>query len=469
MIGTLWPSSDLPSRDKCDASQIDAKIGDLLYNSRTEEFVKILELLSFEPFAAEDAKRGSFIKLIISLTLCAEEALARKKNYDQLAVICSHTERIFDFYLVICENCRDKKILGAPNQAILANMTYILQFQYLLLTSLEDSPAKQELKKTLRNCVVFLLSVIETINNRTNNFATYDSLKETALEKPSSTGNYTLLSYELFKNILSIDVSGSLLSVEDIKQLKANDFSTIDSIILSDKWADAFTDNVAISDLVDRYYGENIRDIAANVLSMVTINAQRMTSMNGKQVRNKEESAKRCENEILEKAAQIHEMEDARKHEVAAFEEERVRIAKNSWRRHWKRLRVYIGQWRHPNFYNQFDKKYGNDEWEKMKPNPIYYRKISKYETRSRARPFTKIKLIEPEHVTAYNDLLNAMRAGSSKIVSINTELFSEAAVQNMFTNMDLISPGLAKVNKAFSLSQFGKNIKKTFMKVNNL
>ena len=302
-----------------------------------------------------------------------------------------------------------------------------------------------------------------------NNFDSFEGIKESSLEKPTSmVSSYTLISYELFKNILSIDVKGSLVSIEEIKELKLKNFASLETILTSPHWTNAFMDNPAISDLTDQYYSEDITSFYEKIASMMNIRSQKLKQEIEKHYEMTQESARRCENDVMDRAVNILEMEDTRKHQVVAFEEERVRIAKSLWTKNWKELRTYIGQWKHPQFYHQCDKKYVPEEWEKMKENEIYYRKISKYETKSRMRPFIKVKLIEPPHVQKYNELLGELKQKSHKTVSIKPEMFYDPAVQNMFSNLDMISPGLANVNKTFSanLSNIGKKIRKTFLKV---
>lgn len=411
--------------------------------------------------------------MIITLTVWGIETLAQQKHYEKLTSFCYSLERIFQYLLVVAENCRDKKIIGQTSQQILASLGYILQFFYVSQRSTSDTVIKKEFTRSLHVCVAFLLSVVDFVNNRLNNFDWFEGLSgNTPQDKPQSAiATYTTLSYELFKTLLSSNVEGSLLTIEGIKQLKSKNFAELDSILASENWSNGLTDNVALTEVITHYYNDTLPDVSSNILSSISVQGQKLTNTLETNQKAVEDGAKRCEDEVFDRAANVHEMEDTRKHQIAAFEEERVRIAKNNWRKQWKRLRVYIGQWRHPEFYHQCDKKYVNEEWEKMKPNEIFYRKISKYETRARARPFVKVKLIEPEFVLKYNEAFEKAKQRPHKILSIKTEIFCDPAVQNMFNNMDMISPGLAKVNKAFSLnfSQLRNKIKKTFFKVTTI
>ena len=417
-----------------------------------------------------DPKRGSLIKVLMLMAASGIDIMVKQNNIEKLVMFCSHAERMFQFYLVAGENCRDKKIIGPSSRQIVAHLICLLQFFYVTKKNASEPRVAEELAKTLRNCTAFLLAVIDLINNRMNNFDSFEGLKESSLEKPTNmVSAYTLISYELLKNILSIDVKGSLLSMEEIKELKSKDFINLDTILAGSNWATAFMENAAISDLMDEYYNENVSELYDKVSTMMNIRSKKLKEYTEKHYKLTHQSAQRCEDEVMERASTVLEMEDTRKHQVAAFEEERVRIAKSLWKKNWKSLRTYIGQWKHPAFSHQSDKKYVAEEWDKLKPNEIFYRKISKYETRSRARPFIKIKLIEPEHVLQYNAILAEIKQNSKKIISIKPEMFCDPAMQAMFSNLDMISPGFANANKTLStnLSQIGKKLKKTFFKVN--
>ena len=136
-----------------------------------------------------------------------------------------------------------------------------------------------------------------------------------------------------------------------------------------------------------------------------------------------------------------------------AFEEENMRISKNFWKKIWKKMRVYIGLWRNPDFYDQIDKKFSldSDNFEKMVENNIFFHKISKYEIKNRARPFLKVKLLEPKYAVDYNDILKSKRANNIDFIySLNNALCFN------FKNQ-------TKENKQFNILTLGKTLKSTF------
>mmetsp|Transcript_11174 Transcript_11174/g.9555 ORF Transcript_11174/g.9555 Transcript_11174/m.9555 type:complete len:129 (-) Transcript_11174:534-920(-) len=90
-------------------------------------------------------------------------------------------------------------------------------------------------------------------------------------------------------------------------------------------------------------------------------------------------------------------------------------------------MRSYVGQWRHPDFYDQEDTKYtpDGDSYDAKEKSKLFYHKISKFEVESRARPFLKIKLIEPEYVEKYSKMLNEKRQEIHNILNtLNSSLF---------------------------------------------
>ena len=92
--------------------------------------------------------------------------------------------------------------------------------------------------------------------------------------------------------------------------------------------------------------------------------------------------------------------------------EESIRKARQGWKHIWKKLRIYNGPYRHPRFSAQNNSLFDpNQKFQgKNEQNHIYSYKVNKYEIKTRAKMFLKLKLIEPtmvlEHTKELDDRL---------------------------------------------------------------
>jgi len=105
--------------------------------------------------------------------------------------------------------------------------------------------------------------------------------------------------------------------------------------------------------------------------------------------------------------------------------EEHQNIGKGLWKKMWKRLRIYAGLWKHPDFYDQIDVKDSKEKVpENKKKDELYRHKMAKYEVKSRARPFLKVKLREPEYVEEDEKRLGEKRQKEKEsILQINEKV----------------------------------------------
>ena len=82
----------------------------------------------------------------------------------------------------------------------------------------------------------------------------------------------------------------------------------------------------------------------------------------------------------------------------------------------WKTLRVFSHGWRHPNMKTQYDEIFSIKNFEyDLLPNPdkrIFYYKTWKYQIKHKAKPFLKIKLIEPPIVSMFEKKTKVNSAG---------------------------------------------------------
>jgi hypothetical protein len=106
---------------------------------------------------------------------------------------------------------------------------------------------------------------------------------------------------------------------------------------------------------------------------------------------------------IIEYTMQILDQDDQRRQNIANADEERVRDARNQWKKIWKEQRLFSGLWKDPDVCMQFDTRFTEtkmkfEELREMVTNRRFSFRVAKNETKSRARPYLKIKLTEPAH-----------------------------------------------------------------------
>ena len=384
--------------------------------------------------------------MVVLLALCALEDACRCGNLSRVTSLCSKVERIYKCHLSVCENSRDSALTSSAQSQMLSIPAYILNALFNLVFSNFDEEVRAELRKTICNSVIFLLSLVDFLNTRTGgNFLTHTSRKrrlsverrstitaENSTSNDTQEGQLTLLTFDLVRDYISANLPEPIMTIPEIRQQKTSNFSNMEAAIFSRSWMDAIVDNPALNQLIDNHFGESFVKINNKIFVTVQNLASKLDAGCQNALRRRTEVAHRCENNIYENAAKIHELEDTRRKQLTVIYQEKVRAFKGLWRRNWKRLRTYNGQWSHPDFYDQRDELYNALEWDEMKENTIFRHRISKFETKSRARPFLKIKLIEPAYVVEYQNMLKELRP-LKPISEITTDLYPILAAKNIY------------------------------------
>lgn len=416
--------------------------------------------------------RGSFLKVVTILLLCSIEDAAKNGNATRLNTACARVERLLKHNLIISENCSDKMLVTHSQSQMLAINTYIISFLYTLAISGYPTEITATIRQSIRSIMIYLLSLVDFLNARTGgSFNTYESVRKKSSDRISTgassnsiTGEnetiFSLTTFDFLRSIISANLSEPIITIPEIRQQKSNQFSNIDSTIFTREWIDAFTDNPIAKGLMQNYFGESVMKINSKIFSSLHQAASKIELARDSLLKKRTSTARLLEDTVYEKVAKIHETEDNRKHEITAFDEEMMRIAKSLWRKTWKRMRIYAGQWRHPAFWDQQDEKFRVLEWDETKDNTIFYHKMSKYETEARARPFLKLKLIEPSYVDEYSKALREKKQ-HKQLLSVNTDIFPALGVQNLYIPAEKTSPMLVdkEKNKTFSFSKTGKGI----------
>ena len=141
-------------------------------------------------------------------------------------------------------------------------------------------------------------------------------------------------------------------------------------------------------------------------------------------------------------------------------------IFKDKWKKIFKELRIFNGLWLNSNIKFQIDSycKNQNEQEEFSEKNNFYINKVSKYETRSRMRPFLKIILNEPRIAIDYNEKLRSKQEEQQKkkISYFSSDLNQKNRSHKSSSN-DIKVPQKFVKNKFFDLtkgfSNFGKNL----------
>lgn len=128
-----------------------------------------------------------------------------------------------------------------------------------------------------------------------------------------------------------------------IARLKKEDFKTLGTFALSDKWRDALIANSKVNKMLDTYFEDEV----TKVNGFVCKHLKEMTNMQ-KNLMNLEEKSieqvqRKCNEEILDNALTIYEDERKKRHESIAFDEDSVRKARHQWKKLWKSMRSYVG------------------------------------------------------------------------------------------------------------------------------
>lgn len=116
----------------------------------------------------------------------------------------------------------------------------------------------------------------------------------------------------------------------------------------------------------------------------------------------------RFETEVYEQNLQVFEETDVRKQTSLFLCEKRERKSRYLWQKAWKRLRLFEGLWKHPDFCGQRDTKFSETEFcfEKVERNRFFFFEAGKYEGKPRAKLILKEKLREPAIVERNREFL---------------------------------------------------------------
>ena len=400
--------------------------------------------------------RGYFLKIMVQILICYLEESVRANDTEKTEMACQQIESLLIFLLIVGENVRDKSLGPQRKSFIIASILNLFQILFRLLEiTTEGSEIRQIIVGSIKNVVMHLMCIVDYINQRTGKFGSISSNADT-VNSPNVKQTFTMITHDIITNYL-VNEDEPIITVQMIKNLKFNDFTSIGAIILTEEWKKTPVQNQKINQIINEHYSNSLENITSDLARQLEDRTMSQALRNNKVMKKNEEVEKKFGIEIVEIALEVYEQEDEKRQENLANDEECVRTAKNMWKKLWKRMRVYVGQWRHPLVYDQEDYKfdYEKESFANMPKNTLFTHKISKYESKTRARPFVKIKLIEPAYVEEYNRLLSSKRGNIRSLINnLRPNVFF---AQSNTPDLPMSS------NKKFSFKDIQKNIKKTF------
>lgn len=324
-------------------------------------------------------------------------------NRDRLIFWLEKLKLIFKSLLLMGENARSKPFPLSRHQekTLISNLLYILRYLYLINDKKKKNKTINELFiKVIKDLDLFIIFMIDHMNERYSGFSSIPKDFKTSLTSSSNPTipPYNFLLYEIFNNIL-VGVNGSkIISIPEIKILKAEDLSDLHNVVLSDNWIYAFTDNQLIISVVSEGFNES--------LYLKLFNAHQIANEN-RDSRNKclilmEERNKRLkvriENEVYELILWILETNEEKKNCDWYNLEKRRRKAKHEWKKIWRHLRINENIWQPDDLKAQNDNYFLSKDYsfDNLRPNKYFYFEMWKYEIKNKSRPYLKMKLKEP-------------------------------------------------------------------------
>ncbi|KAL4509991.1 hypothetical protein ABPG72_010184 [Tetrahymena utriculariae] len=463
---------------------IQKQVANMLSFSKQEEFLKDFDILMSNSLP----ERGSFMKICnLLVTLQIDDIIRRRQSKEILKEALERFERMIKYYIVVCENTREKKVL-AQKEAIHANILYCLNYLYIQyetamagVASNEGNPSEKSEHEKVKNCIgksiknifVFILLCVELIHQQYGNFDNYPQMKANMANFSVSPmiPNLNMILFDLFHTYLLMMNSSNnqqnsgnsandcILNMKTLKEHKNEyQFLNIGELTFSNEWVFCFTDNPKIWEVINKYYNDIFKNTQRTIREITeesskgSIRSFKMNEMN------KEVIGRTYNNQIFDNTAKVLEIEEQQKYRDLQVNEESVRCARNLWKKCWKRLRIYDGLWKPKHINNQYDQPFDEQRfsYENRQSNPFYYLKIDKYEARNRMKPFLKLKLVDPKYAKEYQIKLKQLRVnqGQTSILSSNVKL---TIVQNQISNEN-INNNSDSVNEIF-----GKNAQDSF------
>lgn len=363
----------------------------------------------------EEPNRGTFLKVISNILTCYTEDAVKMGNRDSTKFGCENIEKILKTLLITSENIRERNLKSNTSPLILSHILYLMRFMFQILSISDDEEVLNTIKSSILGIAHYLILILDLINSMARNLGDYEQIKEEFFNNPQREtvkNSFTLISFDLILTYLSLR-EDPIITFQLIKNLKHKEFSSLEGYVISTEWKTAFEQGENIRSLINRYFFDPITNISSNISRTIQNSANRYTQLQNLNEKSREENHQKIYTDILNSAVEIYEWESQKKQMNIAFDEENIRRAKNQWKKIWKRLRIYVGIWKHPNFYDQSDRKFTveSEKFDKKKKNEFFTHKIAKYETKSRMRPFLKLKLIEPKYVEEYNKKIKEHRA----------------------------------------------------------
>ena len=354
--------------------------------------------------------------------------MAKNEILDSVLFVTREIENLTKFLLISCENVREKRMEAQQTSLLTATVLYFIKFLYEVYEHMENEEIKKAILSSLRKIFMHLMCEVDYLNRKRGDYTDLSGPREIFLSKEQKElkMNFNFITFDILLNYLTLQKE-PIITLQFIKALKLQDFLPLEEVILTKEWRTSIVGNEKINKLISDHYGGSIYTLNNTISMKIQDQTYEQTTLIYAQEKSREEASKKVDLEVIENAIEIYEQETKKRQVMLVNEEENSRGAKNSWRQLWKKLRVYVGQWAHPKFYDQEDYKYSmeDESYQNMQKSELFIHKAAKYETRIRARPYLKVKLIEPSYVEEYNKLLEEKQINMRNIInSLNSLLF---------------------------------------------
>lgn len=389
-----------------------------------EECSKMLRLLFGESADSNVQGRGCLLKIILELEACYLEDNIENGVIKGVEAACGQLERLLKSLFVLVENCDSQDLISSNKDFLVSSVLYIFGLLCQATEKAHDSQHKKTLVP-LSNCVSNITRVLKE---------NMGSQQAPAVMSSSHRG-FGSASESKILALAIVDALDLENELENLEEHRSSEQSFVE------KLKHKLGQGGSADQIVNRYYARTWKTLNKEINKNLEERAMTQGKAAVEHEKTSQEGREKNKKEIRELMREVCEMEHQRRKEAILGHENYKRVGKSSWKKVWKRLRIYVGQWKHPEFYDQDDVKdnrpQNNDSTSQVQnqsekvnkiskktSNTMLNHKISKYEIKSRARPFLKVSLVDPKHAEEVEKNLDKLREGEkNSALQINEEV----------------------------------------------
>lgn len=381
----------------------------------TVEDTKVMKLLLGGSADLNVEGRGCLLKVVLELIVCYFEDSVENNNLSGCEFVGERIRNLVKPLVSLVESLKteDEEYYNSHKEFLMSSLLFAIKSLYQIAEK-NSKNGNKEISEVLTR------SIVSVLNNLGKGVKPTPSFKKGAGSKKP---NLTLGSPTLCATLLEI------LGLEDQALANLGRFDEPDEGIIYGEYQERITEEEKTADLVNKYYGKDWIEISQRIREGLQENISQQNQKNSDQERTSEEALEKSKKEIVEIVGETCENEGQRRKESIKYHEEYSKIRNGQWSKLWRKLRTYVGPWRHPDFYDQVDVKEDAESADKReKQKNLLKHKLAKSEVKSRAKPFLKIKLIEPQYVEGYEHKVAQQRHEDSEAVLKMNETLCQVA-----------------------------------------